>query len=62
MTRYIVKSEIFNLDYEMETLNFISNGEDLCPVYQALHQPLGKLEMGNTYQNEEGKSLREIEK
>ena len=46
----------------MKTFYFISNGKDPCLVYGALHQPLGKLEMGNTYQNEEGKSLREIEK
>jgi hypothetical protein len=31
VTLCIVRSEIFNLNYEMETLHFISNGEDHCP-------------------------------
>ena len=30
---YIVRSEIFNLDHEMETLHFISNGEYPCLDY-----------------------------
>jgi hypothetical protein len=29
---YIVKSEIFNLNHEMETLYFISNGDDPYPT------------------------------
>ena len=35
LTLYIVRSEIFNLDYEIDTLHFISNGEDHCPLLKA---------------------------
>jgi hypothetical protein len=41
---YIVRSEIFNLDHEMETLHFISNGEDPCPVQELLFPPLQLLQ------------------
>ncbi len=35
-TLYIVRSEIFNLDHEIETLHFIWNGEDPCPLQRRL--------------------------
>jgi hypothetical protein len=33
---------IFNLDHEMETLHFISNGEDPYPVFTWYNQQLGR--------------------
>ena len=58
---YTIRSVIFNLDHEMETLHFISNGEDPYPLTSVLRVMIKETFNAFTLQETSRKPMRYTE-